>query len=370
MDGAVETLCEDILRKNESEKKIEIDCVTLRDKEARKNFNKYPSTHFYELDFCVGNFADHFIRCVNYISRKLFGINFRKAIREKQYEENMSFNEYDLIVFEGVNPFITENIFPGWEFKVVGNDFFIKPEDSESWDLLGCAMALSKSHQFKGSSYPNVSEIYFDEFMAEVGCRELKKEVNKLFNLIETVFRFRTPCVVLLGNATTFEGTQYKYELGLQAPYNSDVWFHPDKPIAVVMATNSRYIEKKKKSKFGKLVAGTSYETGMIDNKFYGDSSSFIKKKKGQYRFVFSFYYNGDIFGAFTNGKNVIIDKSNIKPDFQIYDPEMDKEARIIKKSHPTIRRLSKYAELGCLFYQNAQIKAKLHKLFLKIVFN
>lgn len=110
MDGAVETLCEDILRKNESEKKIEIDCVTLRDKEARKNFNKYPSTHFYELNFCVGNFADHFIRCVNYISRKLFGINFRKAIREKQYEENMSFNEYDLIVFEGVNPFITEKI--------------------------------------------------------------------------------------------------------------------------------------------------------------------------------------------------------------------------------------------------------------------
>ena len=268
------------------------------------------------------------------------------------------------------NPFITENVFPGWEFKVVGNDFFIKTEDSESWDLLGCAMALSKSHQFKGSSYPNVSEIYFDEFMAEVGTRELKKEVNKLFNLIETVFRFRTPCVVLLGNATTFEGTQYKYELGLQAPYNSDVWFHPDKPIAVVMATNSRYIEKKKKSKFGKLVAGTSYESGMIENKFYGDSSSFIKKKKGQYRFVFSFYYNGDIFGAFTNGKNVIIDKSNIKPDFQIYDPEMDKEARIIKKSHPTIRRLSKYAELGCLFYQNAQIKAKLHKLFLKIVFN
>lgn len=268
------------------------------------------------------------------------------------------------------NPFITENVFPGWEFKVVGNDFFIRPEDSESWDLLGCAMALSKSHQFKGSSYPNVSEIYFDEFMTEVGCRELKKEVNKLFNLIETVFRFRTPCVVLLGNATTFEGTQYKYELGLQAPYNSDVWFHPDKPIAVVMATNSKYIEKKKKSKFGQLVAGTSYEAGMIDNKFYGDSSSFIKKKKGPYRFVFSFYYNGDIFGVFTNGKNVIIDKSNIKPDFQIYDPEMDKEARIIKKNHPTIRRLTKYAELGCLFYQNAQIKAKLHKLFLKIVFN
>ena len=268
------------------------------------------------------------------------------------------------------NPFIVQEVFKGWEFKVVGDDFFIKPEESETWDLLGCAMALSKSHQFKGSSYPNIEIIIYDEFMAEVGQRELKKEVNKLFNLIETVFRFRTPCVVLLGNATTFENTQYKYELNLQAPYNSSKWFHPTRPIAVHLVKNEEYIKKKKESKFGKLVAGTSYEDGMIDNKFYADSNSFIKKKKGTYRFLFSFYYKGEIFGCFTNGKNVIIDKSKVKPDFQILDPEMDKQTRIMKKNHPIIKKLSKYAELGCLFYQNAEVKAKLHKLFLTIIFN
>lgn len=84
--------------------------MTLKDKDARKNFSKYPSTCFYELNFCVNNFADKFLKCINFILRKTFGINFRKNIREKKYEKVLSLETYDLVVFEGVNSYITKKI--------------------------------------------------------------------------------------------------------------------------------------------------------------------------------------------------------------------------------------------------------------------
>lgn len=103
-------MCEELLINNEIEKKIKIDCVTIKDKKAKKYFSKYPSVCFHELNFCSNNFLNYLLSGINYMSRKICGYNFRKRIIENQYRKNILSNEYDLIIFEGVNPYITEKL--------------------------------------------------------------------------------------------------------------------------------------------------------------------------------------------------------------------------------------------------------------------
>ena len=271
------------------------------------------------------------------------------------------------------NPFknSSNEIIKNCEFKVEGGTFYIKPPGEDKFDVLGFYMALSKSHQFKGSSYPNCTLIIYDEFMVEQGQRQLKGEVNKLFNLIETIARLREDIsVCLLGNATSFNDSNYRWELNLQIPYKNSKWFHKTKSIGVYFVSNDAYIRQKKKTRFGKLVEGTSYEVGMIDNKMMYDSNTFIRKKKGNYNLLFTFLYAGSTFGVFSNNKNVIIDFCSNRPDFQIVDPESNVDSiKALKRTNPIVKKLRKYTEYGILYYQSQAVKAKLHKLFIKILY-
>ena len=246
--------------------------------------------------------------------------------------------------------------FEGYSFRVLSNTdfhncFWLKRPNSEVWEPMGFYIALSTSYQFKATSYPNVKNLIFDEFLYEKGsyARELKGELNQFFNLLETIFRLRDFRVFMLGNATTFE-TCYKYGLGLQEPYNSDIWYHKTKSILVEKIVNEKYIQAKR------------------DNFAY-DSKSFIKKKKGNYRYIMGFYYKGKKFGIYTNYVQCIVDLTDKEPDYIIKDEDMDKDGiKLLQKKHPVIKYLSKYYNHGVMYYQNMEVKTYLHKLFMTLL--
>ena len=65
--------------------------------------------------------------------------------------------------------------------------------------IMGYYFALSSTIKAKGSQYPNVTIIGFDEFMTNE--RELKDEFTKFINLISTIIRKRTDVTIyMMGN--------------------------------------------------------------------------------------------------------------------------------------------------------------------------
>lgn len=71
------------------------------------------------------------------------------------------------------------------------------------WNVMGYAQALSLVDKYKGSQYPKVTTIIFEEFMSMKGDY-LPNEVNLLINLVSTIVRKRTNIkVFMLGNTIT-----------------------------------------------------------------------------------------------------------------------------------------------------------------------
>lgn len=112
--------------------------------------------------------------------------------------------------FDGVS-----SLWAGFDFRVDGMVGQIRLEDtgeSSDWKTIIRFAALSTSAQMKGTEFPLVDWIVYDECFAEPGQRELPEEVERLRNLWITVNRSRVDRqgraktrVLLLGNVTSLD---------------------------------------------------------------------------------------------------------------------------------------------------------------------
>ena len=81
-------------------------------------------------------------------------------------------------------------------------------------EVIGYAMALNISERYKGSQYPKVTTILFEEFMSQKSSY-LPNEINLLMNLVSTVARKRTNVkIFMLGNAIS-KYSPYSEALGV-----------------------------------------------------------------------------------------------------------------------------------------------------------
>lgn len=84
---------------------------------------------------------------------------------------------------------IAEN-YPGFDFRVEGNAGQVKT-DGGVWRTIVRFAALSTSYQMKGTEFPDVDTIVYDECFASPGMRYLTDEVERLRRLWITVNRQR-----------------------------------------------------------------------------------------------------------------------------------------------------------------------------------
>lgn len=117
--------------------------------------------------------------------------------------------------------------YPGYDFRVMGDEGQVKM-DGENWVTLVKFASLSTAYQLKGTEYPLVDEIVFDECFAEPKENGepgtyLPDEVEKLRNLWVTINRNRKDRqgraktkVYLLGNVTALDNP-YFLEFGFDA---------------------------------------------------------------------------------------------------------------------------------------------------------
>lgn len=169
---------------------------------------------------------------------------------------------------------IKEGYFQDHSFDVKNGCFLIDDE------VAGYYIQLSTSSKNKSTSYPDVSLIIFDEFIIDKGTyRYLKDEVTVFLDLYETIARTRDVIVLFISNAISSINPYFVY-FDIR-PRPGQKFINKDE-VCVQMYTNQAFIEKKKDTRFGRLIEGTKYAAYAIDNEFLRDNDNFIEKPTGR----------------------------------------------------------------------------------------
>ena len=242
--------------------------------------------------------------------------------------------------------------------------------------IIGYYIALSTSALCKSDSFPLVDKIVFDEFLI-IGntYHYLKDEVDLLLELIETIFRNREddPTAVqprgvyLLGNNITFANQYFLY---FNIPnFNDRFYRNKERGILVEKYTNEEFLTLKRKSKIGKLTAGTKYNDYAIENKSYLDNNKFIASKTNNSKFYCAIDYKGATYGFWLDYRqgNMYVNK---KYDPNSYDHYcLTKEDHTINtfliknKNGARINNLVFLFQAGCMYFENVQIKSQVFEL-------
>lgn len=192
------------------------------------------------------------------------------------------FEEFKETFFSDIKHEFEEHV---WEVVSVGNTYRFKCDG----EIIGFGMPLSISLKKKSTPYPNVDKIIFDEFIIEKGSSYyLKNEVEVFLDLMETVIRTRTDfkCVFFIANAITFTNPYFIY-FKLDKPKNKKM-ITTKGDILLQFVANKEFIDKKKQSRFGKLIEGTDYAKYSIENDFRRDTTDFIIKQPKNLRYGFT----------------------------------------------------------------------------------
>lgn len=182
----------------------------------------------------------------------------------RRYETELKKGEIELFF----NDICSE--FSDCEFLVKDGKFYINAK------VAGYYIPLSKAAQYKSVPYPKVSMIVFDEFIIDKGfLRYLPNEVINFNEMYSTIARLRDVKVLFLSNAITFTNPYFVY-FDLKLQQGQTIVKKGD--ILLELVNNSSYREKAMNTRFGKIIAGTSYGKYAMENKFLRDNDTFIEK--------------------------------------------------------------------------------------------
>ena len=236
--------------------------------------------------------------------------------------------------------------------------------------VCGYGIPLSTANILKSSSFSKVKYIFFDEFLIDCGTYHyLRNEVIQFLEVIETIARMRDVRVILAGNAISVVNPYFDFfEIGI--PYNSEFKMYKDGEICVNYVKNEAYREKKKASRFGKLIEGTEYGLYAIDNKFLRDDNAFICRRDPQARVFSTIILNGNKYGVWKNWKtgHVFMSKDfePSNPCIFAFDLADHNEETIYTKARNSnwFGAVIEAYKLGYLHFENQSIK----KAFIGII--
>lgn len=164
--------------------------------------------------------------------------------------------------------------YPGFEFRVNGEAGEVRKE-GDNWQTIVRFAALSTAYQLKGTEFPLVDEIVYDECFAEPTengqpGRYLPDEVNRLRNLWITVNRNRPDRagkaqtkVRLLGNVTALDNPWF-----LEYGFTAEREWQKSGDVVLHLVDASKYEQR-----VGETMYGTVLGTAAID---YAEGKYFL----------------------------------------------------------------------------------------------
>lgn len=251
------------------------------------------------------------------------------------------------------------------EFKVENNIMYCNGQE------MGACIALSQAHKFKGSGFPYLMWLLYDEFIPEPGTYKLKDEIGKLLGLVETIGRLRRVRVIFLANSLTINNVYFDF-FGIRPKRGAKFTKHPTKSIIIQLYVNEEQQAAKRESEFGQLMAGTKYAEYMIDNRFLLDNYDFIETSlSGRSVYQCSLHYNGHSYGVYWYEKlgvfhisDNVVKSCNMQFSFTTEDHSPNFILFDVAKKNPYIKRLIRAYEIGRLRFVNMTCKNDMYELF------
>lgn len=226
--------------------------------------------------------------------------------------------------------------------------------------IIGYGMSLKSAESLKGTEYNDVDTIVMDEFLVgDGGSRYIKDEPMYLLSLIESIARFRKIRVILLGNATSIVNPYFDF-FNIHLPYKSEFKTFKDGTIVVQYVKNEIYRKAKKESEFGRLIAGTRYESYAVENLFVNDTNTFIKKKSKKARLFCNIILNNVMYGVWIDNLEMYISKKyncnynvNITFDYKSHN----EKTLLLKSRNVFMQNIVKHYQNATLYFENQNIK-------------
>lgn len=252
---------------------------------------------------------------------------------------------------------IANNEFPDVKLKVDKGMFYADKK------LLGYSIALSTANILKSTSFAKVKYILFDEFIIDKGTyKYLANEVEQFLDLVETIARLRDIKVYMLANAISITNPYFTY-FNISLPYNNTFATFKDGLITLEYIKNEEYRQKKKESKFGKLIDGTDYGKYAIDNEFLRDKKSFIGKKPDDVKTLLTLVLDDTYYGLWFSSKTGLLyfsldyDPNNPYKFTTSVDSHSEDTKLINSKSNPYIKMIIDKYKDGLVGFESQKIK-------------
>lgn len=156
-------------------------------------------------------------------------------------------------------------------------------------EILGYCYSLNTFYKMRGSEFPEVKFLYYDEFLEQERSFNKRISPSSFFQAIETIQRNREleggePIrVVLTANSFSLDSDVLRY-LNLvdviRQMYNTNnkYWYDKERSIQIKILENKQVSEAKTQTALYRLTKGTSFYDLAINNDFINDVFSDIKK--------------------------------------------------------------------------------------------
>lgn len=279
----------------------------------------------------------------------------RKFLEDKS--EFIYVRRYDT-EFENIGQFFDDirEAFPDAELEVKGYQFYI------NGNYAGQGIPLSTSRKLKSNPFPFVKRIIFDEFIIEKSThRYLKNEVEIFLDLYETIARMRENVTALfLSNALSITNPYFNY-FNLSLPWGSEFMVKDD--ILLQMPESAAFQDKKKETRFGKLISGTRYANYSIGNQFLLDNKSFVIKKPKNCKYYMTLVSHGEIYGCYVvKDEGFVFISKNGDPSypikFALTNNDHTPNSLLMGKTKPwLIKRLIEFYEQGGVRFDTQNTK-------------
>lgn len=134
----------------------------------------------------------------------------------KRYDEDMK-TKVCSTMLTPLDDYISDTY--DYKMKYYQGRWWAYPNDSDGKMVdcvtMGYSLAINQSDRIKGSQFPKVTTILFEEFMSQ-SATYLPDEVNLFLNVVSTITRYRTNVkIYLLGNAIS-KHSPYSEALGIR----------------------------------------------------------------------------------------------------------------------------------------------------------
>ena len=196
------------------------------------------------------------------------------------------------------NDLVANGKFPKWDFRVQGDEAqaahaSTRDHEQRPWKTIGYFFALSTQITIKGSSFPKVTKIIFDEFIIEKGSLHYidgNEEYAKFLNFYSTIDRGQDRVkVYLLANSVSIMNP-YFLANDIIPDQTGEFAVIKDGFVCVHFPDAEEYQAKFKQTKFGKYIHKhvESYADYASNNKFADnhDLNIGVRPPEAIYRFT------------------------------------------------------------------------------------